>query len=244
MRWRRSCASRATPPASSTVCCCWPARIPARTVSRRRYQSTCRRSVRTPRIARPSSPPPKTSPSRRISDPTSIVVDGDETALRRLLLILVDNAIKYTPPGGRVDVRLAIDGQAALYPHLGHGYRDRRRGPAARLRPILARRQSANPIGGRHWPWTGDRALDCGPSRRDNCRLERGRSRVRVYGEAAAGTRVELAGAHARSFKPVLRLPRHPSRLGVRYRSRSRCWRDAFADFQHEREWCHACLHL
>jgi heavy metal sensor kinase len=45
---------------------------------------------------------------------TSIVVDGDETALRRLLLILVDNAIKYPPPGGRVDVRLAIDGQAAL----------------------------------------------------------------------------------------------------------------------------------
>ena len=45
---------------------------------------------------------------------TSIVVDGDETALRRLLLILVDNAVKYTPAGGRVDVRLVIDGQAAL----------------------------------------------------------------------------------------------------------------------------------
>jgi signal transduction histidine kinase len=45
---------------------------------------------------------------------TSIVVDGDETALRRLLLILVDNAIKYTPAGGSVSLRLALEESAAL----------------------------------------------------------------------------------------------------------------------------------
>jgi signal transduction histidine kinase len=43
---------------------------------------------------------------------TSIIVDGDETALRRLLLILVDNAVKYTSAGGRVDVRLSAEPNA------------------------------------------------------------------------------------------------------------------------------------
>lgn len=45
---------------------------------------------------------------------TSLVINGDETALRRLLLILVDNAVKYTPAGGRIDVRLANEGNAAV----------------------------------------------------------------------------------------------------------------------------------
>ena len=39
-----------------------------------------------------------------VANPERIVVRGDDDALRRLLFILIDNAIKYTQEGGRVTV--------------------------------------------------------------------------------------------------------------------------------------------
>src|SRR5690606_22963917 len=44
---------------------------------------------------------------------TSVPVTGDRDALRRLFLILLDNAVKYTAAGGKLEVSLdAIDGYA------------------------------------------------------------------------------------------------------------------------------------
>ena len=40
-------------------------------------------------------------------------VSGDPDALRRVFLILIDNAIKYTQPGGAVEVSLRLSGDAA-----------------------------------------------------------------------------------------------------------------------------------
>jgi heavy metal sensor kinase len=46
---------------------------------------------------------------------SSPVVRGDGEALRRLFLILIDNAVKYTPEGGTVDLRQeAANGKAAI----------------------------------------------------------------------------------------------------------------------------------
>jgi signal transduction histidine kinase len=45
----------------------------------------------------------------------AVVVRGDGESLRRLFFILIDNAIKYTPEGGRVQVSLeALDAHATI----------------------------------------------------------------------------------------------------------------------------------
>lgn len=45
-----------------------------------------------------------------LSSDTSAVVEADPDRIQQVLLILLDNAIKHTPPGGRVDVRVERDG--------------------------------------------------------------------------------------------------------------------------------------
>ena len=81
---------------------------------------------------------------------------GDETRLRQLAGILVDNAIRHSPDGGRVTVtvrpgaRLTVDDEGA---------RHRSGAPGQGVRPVLACPRRA---GGGHGPGPGDRQLDRG----------------------------------------------------------------------------------
>lgn len=52
---------------------------------------------------------------------TPATVRGDELRLRELLLNLVDNAIKYSQPGGKVEISLVTEGNTACLSVLDHG---------------------------------------------------------------------------------------------------------------------------
>src|SRR4029077_3041319 len=46
-------------------------------------------------------------------DPVAAVITGDPARLRQLVVILVDNAIRHSPSGGRVSVGLGVAGSVA-----------------------------------------------------------------------------------------------------------------------------------
>ncbi len=49
----------------------------------------------------------------RCERPEAVVVNGDQGWLQRLILNLLDNALKFTPENGRIVVRVSQDGEAA-----------------------------------------------------------------------------------------------------------------------------------
>ncbi|HNP73242.1 MAG TPA: CHASE domain-containing protein [Kouleothrix sp.] len=55
------------------------------------------------------------------ADADTLVVDGDELRLEQVIQNLISNAIKYSPAGGAVLVRVARDGESAAIAVIDHG---------------------------------------------------------------------------------------------------------------------------
>ena len=99
-------------------------------------------------------------------DAPDFSVMGDETLLRRLADILLDNAFKYTPSPGSVHLSLEAQGESAVIQGAGLRSGNRRRRAGQDFRTLLSRRQSAQPRPGWRGPRLGHRAVDRHATRR------------------------------------------------------------------------------
>lgn len=63
-------------------------------------------------------------------------IEADAIQLRQVVVNLVDNAIKYTPPGGRIDVETALEGAEAILRVSDNGMGIATDGLAAIFRPF------------------------------------------------------------------------------------------------------------
>ncbi|GAB7539432.1 sensor histidine kinase [Burkholderia sp. 3C] len=70
-----------------------------------------------------NSEPPDEPPAGNALPSPPALIDGNPVMLREMLGNLIDNAIRYTPEGGRITVRVAIDPTATLADDAHHAHR-------------------------------------------------------------------------------------------------------------------------
>lgn len=113
---------------------------------------------------------------------TSATLHGSVEELRVLFANLIDNAVRYTPSGGQVDVSLTLRDGRSVVEVLDTGYRFAARRRFPHLRSVLSR-VAAGRRGNRSGGWRSQRRIaernGLGPDRRESPRRGRRRSRAR-----------------------------------------------------------------
>jgi signal transduction histidine kinase len=99
-----------------------------------------------------------------------VTVSGDLTRLTQLLINLVDNALRYTPPGGWVSVEVVERAGSAELRVVDTGAGIAAEHLPAPVRALLPRRPGPRAQRGRLGPWPGDRAVGRAGGRRPNRR--------------------------------------------------------------------------
>ncbi len=123
------------------------------------------------------------------------LVTGDPGRLERLVLNLVDNAIKYNRPDGKVTLSLHRDGDDAVLEVADTGIGIPPEAIPRHLRALLPGGQGPRPRGGGHRPGPRDRQAHRAAPRRHRGRGEPGGQGLDVQGAAAGGEVIRITAS-------------------------------------------------
>ena len=137
-----------------------------------------------------------------VDAPQELVLVADPIRLRQSVGNLLANAERHTPPGGRITVSARRAGPTVVVDVTDTGPGIVGAGPAARVRPLLARREVTQPAHRRQRAGAGHRATARGGARRRGRCDQHARRGQHVHHPAAGDERTDIASAQLLHNQP------------------------------------------